>query len=246
MKKAVRSNHGQGPSVEELAELGRHALDSAHSMINLTSVCPAVVEEMLIIVRSIQAEERTPAETEFEAIFGLLGALSESAVRIEKTMKGMLEFGKGVIFTFENLLVNIFLIDLIETIKARGRFNVNFTYELCPELSEQLCSIDRHQLSDCLFHLIKNAVEENAQTITIATSVETAPEGQFVEISVANDGNPIPQEYLTKIFNLSFTTKQKGNGIGLAQVRRIIEAHGGHIDVRSKSGSTAFRLYLPL
>ncbi len=215
-------------------------------MINLTSVGRPAMAELKDVLRGIQQGRRKPTATEFETMFGLLDALDTSTERIEKEMKGMLEFGKGVVFTFERVLVNTFLTDMIDTVKARRKPPVVFKYELCPELAEHLCSIDRHQLSNCIFHVVKNAIEEDAKTIIIATSVETTPEGQFVEISVANDGNPIPQEYLTKIFDLSFTTKKKGNGIGLAQVRRIMDAHGGHIDVRSKSGATAFRLFLPL
>lgn len=244
MEKVKKGNHG--PSVKELTELGRHALDSAHSMINLTTVGAPAVEEMQIIMRGVQGEKRLPTELEFETIFGLLNAISDSTTRIEKTMKGMLAFGKGVIFDFKKLPVNVFMFNLMEGAKALSGDLVSLQYEFCPKLSEKWCSIDKEQLADCMFHLIKNAVESKAKTIIIATSVETTPKGQFIEISVANDGIPIPEEFLAKIFDLSFTTKKKGNGIGLAQVHRIIEAHGGHIDVSSKCESTAFRLYLPL
>lgn len=244
--KREKNGLGKGPGKDDLAQIGRHALDSAHTMINVTSVQRPSVTELRDILESIREGHRKPTIEEFELLFGLLDALDESTSRIESSMKGMLEFGKGAVFNFEKILVNAFLTDLIEAIEARGRFDVKFKKELCPELFDRLCSIDRHQLSDCIFHVIKNAVEENAGTVTVATSVETRPEGQFIEISVANDGNAIPQEYLVKIFDLSFTTKKKGNGIGLAQVLRIIDAHGGHVDVRSKSGSTAFRLFLPL
>lgn len=245
-KKRESNKCGKGPSVQELTELGKHVLDRAHSMINLTSVCPSSVEEMRVMITNIEAEKRMPTKDEFDALYGLLDALGEITGRIEKTMKGMLEFGKGVIFTFEKMPINIFMFDQREKIEALGRNLVTFKYEFCSKLSQQWCLIDRDQLSDCILHLVKNAVEGKAKTITIATSVETTPEGQFIEISVANDGHPIPKEHLAKIFDLSFTTKKKGNGIGLAQVRRIIEAHKGHIDVRSKSGSTEFRLSLPV
>lgn len=246
MEKAKRGNHGQAPSVKELTELGRSALDSAHSMINLTAVHKPTVDEMRMMLEKIQVEGRVPTAEEFKALMGLLEVLEESSDRIEKTMKGMLAFGKGVIFTFEKMPINVFLFDLMEKAKAIGGDSVSFRYEFCPKLSEKWCSIDRDQLSDCMFNLIKNAAEGGARSVTIATSVETTSKGQFIEISVANDGNAIPEEYLAKIFDLSFTTKKKGNGIGLAQVQRIIEAHGGHIDVNSKCESTEFRLFLPL
>lgn len=235
-----------GLGKDVLADVGRHALDNSHTMINVTSVFRPAICEVMDMLKYIRQGDRKPSAEEFDNLNKILEMADESAVRIESITKSMLAIGKGAVFKFEKILINEFLIDLIETIKARKRFTISFKYELCPELSQQLCRIDRHQLSDCIFHLAKNAVEENAGTVTVGTSIETAPEGQFVEVSVANDGNPIPPQHLAKIFNLSFTTKKKGNGIGLAQVKRIIEAHGGHIDVRSKSCSTAFRLFLPL
>ena len=67
-----------------------------------------------------------------------------------------------------------------------------------------------------------------------------------VLITIRDSGVGIPEQYLGKIFDPYFTTKEKGSGLGLATSYSIIRNHGGLIDVRSRVGKgTTFFLYLP-
>jgi len=67
-----------------------------------------------------------------------------------------------------------------------------------------------------------------------------------VQITVADTGTGIPKEQREKIFQLYFTTKKNGSGIGLAMVYRAVQLHGGSIEVESESGKgTRFRITLP-
>lgn len=77
-------------------------------------------------------------------------------------------------------------------------------------------------------------------------------EHQFAVIEVQDEGEGIPKEVLPRIFELYFTTKPKGSGIGLAMTYRILQLHGGALDVRSNADPTAgdrgttFTLRLPV
>ena len=72
-------------------------------------------------------------------------------------------------------------------------------------------------------------------------------DGNFAQITVTDTGAGIPPEDLTKIFTMYYTTKPEGGGIGLALVRRIVEAHEGQIEVTSEVGhGTRVMLRLPL
>ena len=73
-----------------------------------------------------------------------------------------------------------------------------------------------------------------------------AVRGHRVSISFADTGVGIPPEHLQRIFDLYFTTKEKGSGIGLSMVYRTVQMHDGEIEVQSTPGAgTTFRLLLP-
>lgn len=70
--------------------------------------------------------------------------------------------------------------------------------------------------------------------------------GKYVLINIEDTGKGISEEYIKKIFDPYFTTKQKGNGLGLAASFSIVKKHGGIIKVQSKPGEgTVFSIYLP-
>jgi signal transduction histidine kinase len=70
--------------------------------------------------------------------------------------------------------------------------------------------------------------------------------GKWVMFSVADTGGGIPGEVLGEMFNPFFTTKEVGTGLGLTLIRRIVRAHGGHVEVENRPGEGAtFRLWLP-
>lgn len=69
---------------------------------------------------------------------------------------------------------------------------------------------------------------------------------QRVEIRIEDTGVGIKPEHLSRIFDLYFTTKERGTGIGLSMVYRIIQMHDGEVDVQSTPGrGTTFRVLLP-
>ena len=96
-------------------------------------------------------------------------------------------------------------------------------------------------------NLITNAAQamgERPGTITLTTRVE----GDGVAVDVADDGNGIAPEVLPKIFDPFFSTKEigKGTGLGLSISYKIVQQHGGRINVESKVGSgTRFTVWLP-
>jgi signal transduction histidine kinase len=77
-------------------------------------------------------------------------------------------------------------------------------------------------------------------------------EHQFAVVEVADDGEGIPLDLLPRIFELYFTTKPKGSGIGLAMTYRILQLHGGAMEVRSNAEpisperGTVFTFRLPI
>jgi signal transduction histidine kinase len=85
-----------------------------------------------------------------------------------------------------------------------------------------------------------------------ALKVKMRRDHQFAVVEVIDEGEGIPPELLPRIFELYFTTKPKGSGIGLAMTYRILQLHGGAMDVRSNADAsspergTVFTFRLPI
>ena len=128
------------------------------------------------------------------------------------------------------------------------------------DIAEGLPSVDADegQISQMIQNIVLNADQAmpTGGTVEIAAKDVVAPgggsprslaAGRYVEITISDTGIGIPGQYLDKIFDPYFTTKEKGSGLGLATSYSIISNHGGAIDVRSEVGKgSSFLLYLPV
>jgi PAS domain S-box-containing protein len=104
--------------------------------------------------------------------------------------------------------------------------------------------LDAGQIKQALVNLIKNAMQ--ATTRGGAITVETGQNPDEVWISVADTGQGIPRDQVHHIFEPFYTTKEKGTGLGLMIVQRIVRQHGGHMELESREGQGAtFRIWLP-
>ncbi|GBC94675.1 Sensor protein ZraS [bacterium HR16] len=105
---------------------------------------------------------------------------------------------------------------------------------------------DPNQMKEALRNLIINAVQAMPEGGTLSLIATPAP-GDTVNIIVKDTGVGIPPENLDRIFTPFYTTKAKGSGLGLANVQKIVESHGGTISVQSQVGTgTEMRITLPV
>lgn len=104
---------------------------------------------------------------------------------------------------------------------------------------------DAGQLQQVFFNLVRNAVQAMGKGGRLAIALSA--DDRDLAVAFRDTGSGIAQEDFRCLFEPFHTTKAEGHGIGLAVVRRIVEAHGGRIDVSSKPGEgTCFRLVFPL
>lgn len=112
--------------------------------------------------------------------------------------------------------------------------------------------VDQDKLKQVILNLVRNAAEATAPggTVTVGTAshrTEGAAPADQVDVSITDTGCGIPSEDRDRIFELFFTTKPRGAGLGLSISRRIVEDHGGWIIVESRTGEgTTFTVQLPL
>jgi two-component system nitrogen regulation sensor histidine kinase GlnL len=118
---------------------------------------------------------------------------------------------------------------------------------------------DLDQLIQVFLNLLKNAAEAVARTpngqVRLATRYRTGARLRgdraraaqpLLEVIVADNGPGIPSAIMERLFEPFATSKPNGAGLGLAVAGRIVEAHGGRIEVDSTPGATVFRVCLPI
>jgi len=119
---------------------------------------------------------------------------------------------------------------------------ITTTLSLQPELP--LLNLDRDQMKQVIFNLIRNAGQAIGSDGNL--TIRTFADDYTVSISFADDGSGIPAEKVGKVFDPYFTTKKTGSGLGLLIVHRIIREHGGELEFESEEGSgTEVTIHFP-
>jgi signal transduction histidine kinase len=147
--------------------------------------------------------------------------------------------------------------DLLFSLRIQARFKlINFTIEL-PELLPNI-EIDVGQIQQVLMNLLNNsadALEERAVAMEaegkeferrISIGARFDDKREVLILEVGDNGAGMSEQTLSKIFNLHFSTKKGGHGLGLHNCKKIVEQHGGELTPTSKEGEgTTFTLVLP-
>jgi PAS domain S-box-containing protein len=132
--------------------------------------------------------------------------------------------------------------------------NVDFQFVVKDKL--WAVEVDEGQMSQVVSNMIINAAQAMTNDGKITITIENVDaknekgipltEGYYVKTTIADQGIGIPREYISRIFDPYFTTKQAGSGLGLATSYSIVKNHGGYIAVDSELHvGTNFYIYLP-
>ena len=116
--------------------------------------------------------------------------------------------------------------------------------------------VDKGQIEQVFSNLVINANQASPNGGNLYITLENTvikdqeiidlKQGNYVKITIQDQGIGIDKKYLNKIFDPYFTTKRTGNGLGLATSYSIIKKHNGHIEIESELGKgTTFTIYLP-
>jgi signal transduction histidine kinase len=162
--------------------------------------------------------------------------------RINRLSSDLLHYSRPMEPVFEYLDINEVIEESAKFLDIQARkknVNVRRQYGVVSEVKA-----DRQKLIETFTNIILNAIE--AMTIGGQINISTYEKENNVIVELSDNGPGIPEENLKKIFVPFFTTKKEGTGIGLAIVSRVIQDHGGSIDIMSKHGKgTTFFLSFP-
>jgi len=218
---------------EKLLAMGELASGVAHEIRNPINSIGMIAQRL--------NKEFTPTESteEYSTITSLL---KDEVNRINKIITQFLQYAKPIELQKSSVVLGKFFGDIHQlfTDQAKQK-NIGFTINGNENL---IANFDPELLKQTLMNIIQNAfdaVKENGKV----ESNYFRENGNIV-ISVSDNGSGIPVENQSKIFDLYFTSKKDGNGLGLSISQKIISQHKGSIEFTSSNQGTTFKINLPV
>jgi len=232
---------------QKMESIGRLAGGIAHDFNNMLGVIIGHAE-----VAMAEMEEKS-------SIYQHLQEIRKAAERSAELTRQLLAFARRQPIEPKVLNINEVVKEMVSMLRRITPENIDLTFEA----GENLWPVkaDPTQINRLLVNLVTNARDAIRETghIRLATANRKVDEafcqgrpfcriGEYVEITVSDDGIGMEEEMLSCIFEPFFTTKPagEGTGMGLSIVYGIVKQHDGFIDVKSEPGfGTVFSVYLP-
>jgi two-component system sensor histidine kinase HydH len=182
-----------------------------------------------------------PAESENRKIARIT---TDEVDRVNRVISELLEFARPADLTLIRTDVSKVIGHAVDVVfHEAASAGVKISQKIDDNLPETVLDPDR--IMQVLLNILINAIQAMEQGGAI--SVAAAAEEKTLVISVADTGKGISAEDQVHMFNPYFTTKKTGTGLGMAIVHKIVENHGGTVDVRSQDGiGTTVSVRLPL
>jgi two-component system NtrC family sensor kinase len=233
----LRATQVQMVRTEKMAAIGQMAAGVAHEINNpLTGV----------ITFGHLLRRKIPEGTQERAD---LDTILAEAKRCSTIARGLLDFARTTDLDRRASDLREILDRTLSLVEHQPLFhNIELRREYASDLP--LVPVDQGRMEQVFLNLVMNAAEamEGRGRLAILVTAATAEGGTEVLVEIADTGPGIPEEIQSRIFDPFFTTKAagQGTGLGLSVSYRIVEDHGGRIQVLSAPGEgTRFRVYLP-
>jgi signal transduction histidine kinase len=228
----------------KLAALGRLMAGVAHEVknpLNAMTIHLELLKQKLSAVREPITVPAGAGPARSVDLSKHVTVIADEIRRLDQVVIGFLKFARPDELKLQPVRLDMLLSDVVTTVtpEAQGR-NVSVRLD-CPSTLPAI-NADPGMLRQALLNLALNACQAMPDGGTLMMACRPAARGR-VEIDVEDTGVGIPPEHLSRIFDLYFTTKEKGSGIGLSMVYRIVQLHDGEVEVQSTPGrGTRFRI----
>lgn len=250
-EEALRENEEKIARLRKMESLGLMASGIAHDLNNVLS---GIVSYPELILMDLPADSkyRKPIET-----------IQESGLRAAAVVQDLLTVARGVATSKEPLNINDIVTDYLNSPEHLKLKQFHPTVEVKTNLEKDLLNIAGSQvhIRKTVMNLVSNASEAIDGTGSIAITTRNCyldrplrgydliNIGEYVVLSVSDDGSGILPDDLERIFEPFYTKKvmgRSGSGLGLAVIWNTVQDHKGYINVRSDENGTTFDLYLPI
>jgi signal transduction histidine kinase len=236
----------------KLAALGRLSAGVAHEVKNPLNAMMIHLELLRQQVAPVKLRPSAsggrvtvaepPAMDQSEALQHV-DVIAHEIRRLDEVVQGFLKFTRPEDLKLQPLALQALFDEIVPIVRPeadRAKVQLSVSCEGAPDING-----DPTMLRQAFLNLALNACQAMPNGGTLRVTCESA-RGRRVAIVFTDTGVGIPPANLQRIFDLYFTTREKGSGIGLSMVYRTVQMHDGEIEVQSTPGAgTAFRLLLP-
>lgn len=215
-----------------MAAISRLTSGAAHEIKNPLN---AIALHLEILKSKLEEQEVGQAEIE---------VISREIRRLDRVVKSFLDFTRPVELKTQELDLAQLLGELVD-LTAPDAVASGVRVRLKNAPAEAVARVDRDLMQQALLNVMVNGIQAMAEKGG-DLDVELEPAGDAWLIRIRDEGAGIPDEIRDQIYQLYFTTKGKGSGIGLAMAFQIVQLHGGTIEFASAVGEgTEFRIEIP-
>lgn len=209
---------------------------------SVSTITHEIRNPLTLIYSSLQLIESAHPEVH---TFRHWDALHQDVVHMMQLLTDLSDYNKGLSLHTEPLntvsFLKQFVLSFAASFEASG---IEFTSRIAPELP--FLQADATKLKEVLLNLLKNAFEAFPEGSAGSVRMDADIIEASLQISIQDNGCGIPAEHLEEIFAPFVTFKSGGTGLGLPLSRRIVEAHGGTLQVQSNPNTgTVFTILLP-
>jgi len=230
----AQANEERLERAERLAAVGELAAAVAHEIRNPLAVLKGAVS---LVPRRLD-------DREFLEQFSQVAAAEMD--RINATVESLLRFSRYSQPHMVSTDIRHIAKKACNLISEYGRemgVAIEFT---CPAHVPALCG-DSDHLTQAMLNLLLNGIQAMPAGGTLRVEVKWKPGARYVQIAVADSGTGIPPELRDHVFEVFFTTKESGTGLGLPLVQRIVYNHQGFVEFESETGrGSTFIVRLPV
>ena len=232
-RRELEETYAELSKQERMAEIGNFSMMIAHELKNPLGIIKGSVD--IISKEGVKAQvSRTMMEY-----------IQDEVKRLNRLVEDFLSFARPnpahKSFVDINQVINK-IVNLIPLPEFKEK-DITLSVKLAQEIPE--VNVDEHQIYQALVNIFNNAIQAISKRGEI--TIKTEREQNGILITFMDTGVGISDEEKERVFEPFFTKKQRGTGLGLAVVKKIIDNHKGKIIIADrKGGGTVFSLWLPM